>query len=686
MRFRDVKELPLIEIHADEAMIGIEDVKKALKEKNADVIYVVWNNKLYGIVSIGDILRGSQRIKINTQFTYIRNENLLKARGIFKDKANINMIPVVDKYDVLLGDYSRFDLWKCDSKAFNQVNINVLKWYTKSYQNRLFIVKPLKNKMRSFETMLNFFQINNIKNTVCTRDEVILRYMNKTPALFLFVDNDEMCGTKALWGENPKQKQLFYTYESLFKIIGTNDDVNHLKMIVDILKDEGISCYTVSNRENSVFWFESFVQQQFNRIDMLGEFENSQKYAQVFWGDMYSYDYWWAINNVPLQYRLVNGYNRLREIESKFINVRDGERCTMFQPDIYDNTIYFFGSCLFLGGRVSDECTIESYLQKLVNRNNYKYKVVNCGAVTGTKIDIPRIIEQQYKSGDIVILYTYANHWEEIPDMNMLQIAEEVDFPNEWSTDCFLEHCNHKANKLWAERLYQLIMPSMQAEKGKFLINQCNVKERYISERYIKKYFNNIKCFQNKQVGSIVMNCNPFTKGHRYLIEYACDRVDYLIIFVVQEDKSIFTFEERFLMVKKGTSDLHKVIVVPSGEFILSQNLFPEYFIKQIDENIIENTENDICLFADYIAKKLNIKYRFVGEEKEDDVTNEYNNAMKRILPSRGIEVIEIERKRNGDNNISASMVRAYIENREFEKVYELVPETTKKILSLKYE
>ena len=40
--------------------------------------------------------------------------------------------------------------------------------------------------------------------------------------------------------------------------------------------------------------------------------------------------------------------------------------------------------------------------------------------------------------------------------------------------------------------------------------------------------------------GAVVMNCNPLTLGHRYLIEQALKQCDYLMIFVVQEDKSFF--------------------------------------------------------------------------------------------------------------------------------------------------
>ena len=42
------------------------------------------------------------------------------------------------------------------------------------------------------------------------------------------------------------------------------------------------------------------------------------------------------------------------------------------------------------------------------------------------------------------------------------------------------------------------------------------------------------------EAASIVMNCNPFTLGHRYLIEKACSENEAVHLFVVKEDLSVF--------------------------------------------------------------------------------------------------------------------------------------------------
>jgi [citrate (pro-3S)-lyase] ligase len=74
------------------------------------------------------------------------------------------------------------------------------------------------------------------------------------------------------------------------------------------------------------------------------------------------------------------------------------------------------------------------------------------------------------------------------------------------------------------------------------------------------------------KIGAVVMNCNPFTLGHRYLIEYAASKVTHLYIFAVEEDKSIFPFKDRFDLIKAGTAGLKNSTVLPSGKFIISAN------------------------------------------------------------------------------------------------------------------
>jgi [citrate (pro-3S)-lyase] ligase len=179
------------------------------------------------------------------------------------------------------------------------------------------------------------------------------------------------------------------------------------------------------------------------------------------------------------------------------------------------------------------------------------------------------------------------------------------------------------------------------------------------------------------KIGSIVMNCNPFTLGHRYLVEQAACCVRHLYIFAVEEDKSIFPFEDRIKLIKAGTSDLPNVTVLPSGKFIISSLTFSDYFNKSELQYRPIDPSMDVSLFGKEIAPVLNITVRFAGEEPLDKVTKQYNDTMKRILPEYGIEFVEIPRKKYGNQVISASRVRKLLEDKNFNEIKNIVPETT---------
>lgn len=177
--------------------------------------------------------------------------------------------------------------------------------------------------------------------------------------------------------------------------------------------------------------------------------------------------------------------------------------------------------------------------------------------------------------------------------------------------------------------------------------------------------------------GAVVVNCNPFTNGHRYLIETAARQVEHLYVFVVREDRSVFPFDVRFRLVKAGIADLGNVIVLDSSNYIVSGATFPTYFLKQDDPVARIQMELDVTLFGSRIAPFFGITRRFVGTEPTCPLTGGYNEAMRRVLPSLGIEVIEIERKQVANAAISASRVRELIGMNEFSRLGEFVPSTT---------
>lgn len=146
------------------------------------------------------------------------------------------------------------------------------------------------------------------------------------------------------------------------------------------------------------------------------------------------------------------------------------------------------------------------------------------------------------------------------------------------------------------------------------------------------------------KVGVVVMNANPFTLGHRYLVEKASRKVEKLYVLVVEEDASEFSFDDRLEMVRRGCAGLANVEVLPGGFGVISRSVFPAYFLKEPSEAASVQMALDLDFFARNVAPVLGATVRFVGSEPSDPLTAQYNGMMRSILPSRGISVREIPR------------------------------------------
>jgi len=179
------------------------------------------------------------------------------------------------------------------------------------------------------------------------------------------------------------------------------------------------------------------------------------------------------------------------------------------------------------------------------------------------------------------------------------------------------------------------------------------------------------------KIGAAVMNCNPFTKGHRYLIETAARDCDHLYVFVLSEDKSQFSAEDRMALVKAGTADLANVTVLPTGPYLISSATFPTYFLKEREKAQTIQCQLDIEVFAKHYAPKFGITHRYVGTEPLSQMTNQYNQALLQFLPEYGIQVHLIPRLETDDTPISASYVRSLLGTGQAELLKTLVPETT---------
>ncbi|MFZ2131485.1 MAG: [citrate (pro-3S)-lyase] ligase, partial [Fusicatenibacter saccharivorans] len=187
--------------------------------------------------------------------------------------------------------------------------------------------------------------------------------------------------------------------------------------------------------------------------------------------------------------------------------------------------------------------------------------------------------------------------------------------------------------------------PVAQTEKILLLENDKNGLEKFL-KRLKKETQEQQKCkVENRHengIGAVVMNCNPFTRGHEYLIREAAKKNKWLHIFILSEEQSFLTTRERYQLVKEGIQEIPNVILHQTSEYMISPAVFPIYFIKEKAKAYEMNCQLDIQLFGERIAPELNITDRYVGSEPACDVTHTYNQCLREQLPCYQIRFHEI--------------------------------------------
>lgn len=359
-----------------------------------------------------------------------------------------------------------------------------------------------------------------------------------------------------------------------------------------------------------------------------------------------------------------------------------------------EGRIYAIGPCIVEGYGNFTENTFVAQLQKLVNGDNYSVIKVPFSGFNLHLWKEEEIRKFVFRKKDIVLLLDSEDLLGELDcqKYELLPIYNRKDRET-WLADSISLHMNKNGVKAVADYIYDSILKEEIRRRNKVIIeNKYLHKGEILSDELQKQVWEYVKdvkkhCpYQGEKIGSIVMNCNPFTYGHQYLIEYAASRVDVLYVFIVEEDRSDFPFELRKRMVEDGTAHLRNVSVVPSGSWILSYQTFPVYFGKSEKQEEKADAAMDLEIFARYIAPPLGITHRFVGEEPTDKITRQYNEQMKRILGGFGIQVEEIPRKELEGNPISASHVRRCIKEGHLGEIEKYVPESTRRCIQEKCE
>ena len=453
--------------------------------------------------------------------------------------------------------------------------------------------------------------------------------------------------------------------------------------------------------------------------------------------------------------------------------VTNGERHTTDQPDVYNDHVYILGNSVGFSYGADDANTIPSCLQRVLNANNFKSKVINRCAPAVAPYDILlQLRTLNLSSGDKVLMFLHVpfiepsetyDAWnycrfiiaakkycerfgaqsaviftaglgeldfhtkrekhliawrkqkhQDLPDREValefrsnclryllangctvLDLKKYFNYSHE-ECEVYLDY-NHllpRTNAVIAACLYEEFLKPLREQESadpSVVITESMQKlgallrKQNANNLDFKKWLNEIPRptdAVNMKIGAAVVNCNPFTNGHLYLLETAANQVDLLYIFVVEEDRSDFPFKDRIHLVREGIAHLgSKVAVCPSGEYIISSFSFKDYFVKDSITTAIDPSM-DVLFFGAVIAAELGIVRRFVGEEPLCNVTRQYNETMLRLLPDLGVEVNVIPRKINHEGvPISASLVRNCLKKGDMNTIERIVPPTTYKYL-----
>lgn len=566
MVYKNYDELTVLKTTDYDEKISFNALAKSIITKPSNVIYCVQNGKLYGIISMGDIARaremGLDAVFVNRCFTHILPNEYMKARKVFRERNNVNAIPITEE-EVLLGDYSRWD-----DLLFVKYLLE-LKWDRKAMSgdesNSIVLVRSCWiNKQKIFRMFCEYLSLQGI-TVKCINYMEVVDYIF-CEDLILFVDEDEKRAIETLLAfvlNIDFNRKILSTFQKfIFEI-----EYNTLNAYLEELYSKGVHIVNLFYSENE---FSRLMNKKIcDKFADMGEKVSNVMPSgmyQEFFGELYGKEYVKEILRTRHPIETESGTGKLKDCKSKYYNVANGERYTVGQPDCFTKSIYFLGPCFIFGFYVEDSRTIESFLQSKINKSKYKVRVVNCGSPSYSaciNLELARIIDISFNEGDIIVLYSNNRTVKgRAENLDLINELRKRDVNVSWMVDAPC-HCNHKINSIYADAIYDALEPVMKSADGKgSLIEKDN---DFVKLLYIDRYFADFNVSLYNKIGAIVMNCNPFTYGHRYLIEQALKKVDFLIIFVVEEDKSLFSFPERFAMVYDGIADLERVKVVPSA-------------------------------------------------------------------------------------------------------------------------
>lgn len=581
--------------------------------------------------------------------------------------------------------------WKCLYSG----NDKVIKYLRNLKPKKVYIIGELSTELYNYINVYgNDFETIILPNTC----ESYINFINIPDSILIDTNNIHPSIKKEIFKENLPQTTC---NPNIVDINDLCDEVENYYFVTEILRNSKLDVTVFEFPDTSLFnnltkEEQDRINSNLNYIYYLNEASKNpeiNKLLKKVLGELYNENYVREENLSPGTI-LKNGICCLGNSDNDFCRSINGIRYTTDKNFDYAFDINIFGPCMVYGALVDDKHTIASYLQRKLNSEGKDYSVNNYGLRAMSLPEQIRILDSvNIKEGDKLIFVISS---EEKENMKKLGYNKTISllpvFNNSNIHDYFIDkpaHCNHIANSLMSNYMYEQIKNRLldRNPNNKDLAKPIEVSRRrnvFDNNLFLEEYLNMLRKLDIPKGpnGAILMNCNPFTYGHYRLIEYASKQVEKLFIIVVEDDKSIFKFEDRFKMVKEGCKDFNNVEVIPSGKIFGSSMIFPEYFNRSGKTDVTIDVSLDREIFTDYIAPTLNVKKRFVGEEKNDAVTAAYNRELKNNLPLYGIEVIEIPRFRDEHNMpISAKVLRKALEEEDWDKIEKIAPPSTIKYL-----
>lgn len=315
--------------------------------------------------------------------------------------------------------------------------------------------------------------------------------------------------------------------------------------------------------------------------------------------------------------------------------------------------------------------------------NNYKKKLFK--KLEDNKInyyDMAELFKEIHPKSLFINMHHYSPHANKVISDKIYELCkqlENIQVDKIFNFDLFLNSNFCKLNSHCKKILYSFVPNGFIKRNLRMFLDiktSCpHLYKGYKLYSFIRE-LKKILC-RRKEIGAIVMNGNPYTMGHSFLVESALKQVKFLYVFVLQEDESDYSFKDRFSIIYSNLKKYKNVRCCPSGYDIISLDTFPEYFEKKELQNEEIKARKDIESFGCNVSRLFRIGKRFVGTEPTDKVTDQYNNQMKILLPKYDIDFVEIKRKSIDKKFISASLVRELISTHNLDELKKFISSET---------